>query len=455
MGNSKASDLNSKNRYSKNRFSSEQLEQILFQEMALDTSALFFVGFSGGMDSTVLLHALTQLKLNITALHVDHGLQVDSGQWYQHCEKQCQQWGVPFDGVHLKVQRDKKIGLEASARNARYAWFKQKLPANAYLLTAHHQRDQAETLLFNMLRGSGVNGMSAMPKRRSIDSMQLLRPLLDVPYLALRKYADEQQLSWVEDPSNKQIEFSRNKIRHTILPALEDFREDAIAMISRTATNIMDSKVLLDEIIVNDLSHLQQKEFNPLDYSVGLQLQGLVDYSKTRIRHILRYWLEKKCGIVASRQLIQQLCDWVYAAPGSTAILQEAGQQYRCFDGVLYTMPALDEKPRLKEHRWLDINQPLRIDELGIRLFIKEGLPKKELQKFERINIVFRDEKLLLSQNGKVIKLKDLMMQRKIPPWLRYRTPLLVSAIPKDEKSVLHDLIENNQNSFCLIEKID
>ena len=415
--------------------------------MALDTSAPFFVGFSGGMDSTVLLHALSQLPLQITALHVDHGLQTDSMKWYQHCEQQCKVWNIPFQGAHLNVQRDKKIGLEASARNARYAWFEEKVPETGYLLTAHHQRDQVETLLFNMLRGSGVNGLSGMPNLRVINQLKLARPLLNIPYRALQNYAKQHQLNWVEDPSNQQMEFSRNKIRHTVLPALEEFRADAIAMLSRTASNIADSKSLLNEILADDLSKLPQLALNPLDHSIGLVVSELSGYSQVRVQHILRFWLETKCGVSVSRQLIKQLYDWVNKAPGSTAILQESGRQYRFCDEALYVMPELNERLSLKEYVWKDVDKPLVIPDLGIQL-----RSKTQLKKLSNVKIVFRDTALSLQHSGKKISLKDFMMQRKIPAWLRYRAPLIVTPAANGKQLILHDVITDNNNAFCDVE---
>ena len=417
--------------------------------MALDTSAPFFVAYSGGMDSTVLLDAIAKLNLNLTVLHVDHGIQKDSKSWYEYCEKQGKSLGVRFEGVHLKVKPNKKIGLEASARNARYDWFRQVVPDNGYLLTAHHQRDQAETLLFNLLRGAGINGMTAMSKFRNVGQLNIVRPLLDIAYSELLHYADQQQLKWIDDPSNDQLEFSRNKIRHNILPVLKEFRADAVAMINRAATNISESKQLIDEIVVNDLASLKQTVFNPLDHSFGLSLSELSEYSRTRTNHILRYWLEKTCQISVSRQLLHSLCEWVNNAPSTTTILQESGTQFRCFAGVLYVMPELVEKPDLNRYEWKDVKQPLSISELGIKLCAKEGL-----YEYKNINIVFRHEDLVISEKGKVIKLKELMMQRKIPPWLRYRVPLLVTEDEANSQFSLIEIIENNENNFCTIELI-
>lgn len=428
-------------------FSSKILESILFEEMALDVSAPFFVAYSGGMDSTVLLHAISRLGLKVTALHVDHGLQAESKQWLVHCNKICDQWGIDFKGAGLTVEHNKKIGLEASARNARYGWFDQIVSDNAYLLTAHHQRDQAETVLFNMLRGAGVNGLSAMPRLKHMNGYYHVRPLLNLPYETLQNYADKHDLIWIEDPTNMQTDFSRNKIRHNVLPALQEFRADAIAMISRTATNLADSRQLIDDVLDNDLSQISTIPLNPLDNSKGIELSRIGGYKPSRMMAIIKYWLERDCNILASRKLIQQLAEWVQSPPSSTAILQESGKQYRYNNGILYNMPELQEVDPPSKLIWDDLSRPLLLPELGIKLVANE-----KLFQFKNILVAFRCDDLQLTRNGKTLKLKEYMMEQKIPSWLRYRSPLLVSP-DKDNSYIFHHIVDGSENDFCSVEK--
>jgi len=175
------------------------------------------LGYSGGMDSMVLMHVLSRLNIPFTAVHIHHGLQVQADDWLVHCRDQALALGVSFKAVHVSVSNETRRGLEDRARDARYEALWAEVPEGC-LLTAHHQRDQAETFLMRALRGAGLRGLSAMSAcRPHSDHQWLLRPLLSVSYAALTDYALHHQLSWVEDPSNADVRLWRNQIRHQVL----------------------------------------------------------------------------------------------------------------------------------------------------------------------------------------------------------------------------------------------
>ena len=172
-------------------------------------------------------------QCQVFALHYDHAIQEQSAQWADFCLQLCNQSGFPLISVRQAVEIDQTIGLEASARNARYRWFRQVMQAklqerelkNAILLTAHHCDDQAETLLLNMLRGTGIRGMRGIAEKKQVVQEQdenhyLLRPMLGFSKDEIKEYASENNLSWCEDPSNDDIQFRRNAIRHQVLPVL-------------------------------------------------------------------------------------------------------------------------------------------------------------------------------------------------------------------------------------------
>ena len=177
------------------------------------------VAFSGGLDSTVLLHLLAHLAKTqslpaLSAIYVHHGLQAAADAWPQHCQSVCDALGVPLQVVHVQVQPG--ASLERAARDARYGAFVEATQTNEVLLTAQHRDDQAETLLFRLMRGAGVRGLAGMPRERALGRGHLLRPLLDVSRAELEAYAAEQQLHWIEDPSNQDCQFSRNYLRHQV-----------------------------------------------------------------------------------------------------------------------------------------------------------------------------------------------------------------------------------------------
>jgi tRNA(Ile)-lysidine synthase len=176
------------------------------------------LGYSGGMDSMVLMHVLSRLNITFTAVHIHHGLQPQADAWLAHCRNQAQLLGVPFKVIHVSVSSVTRRGLEDRAREARYdaLW---SVLASGCLITAHHQRDQAETFLMRALRGAGLKGLSAMSSVRQHSEQQwLLRPLLTVSYAMLTDYAQRHHLSWIEDPTNDDVQLWRNHIRHHVLP---------------------------------------------------------------------------------------------------------------------------------------------------------------------------------------------------------------------------------------------
>ncbi|GAA6154020.1 tRNA lysidine(34) synthetase TilS [Pseudoteredinibacter isoporae] len=189
------------------------------------------VAYSGGLDSTVLLHAMAYLwsagalgNRRLKAVHVNHGLSVQADEWQAHCKEQAESLGVEFHSATLTV--DKALpndagGLEAAARKGRYLAFERLMGEGDVLLQAHHQNDQAETLLLRLMRGAGPKGLSGMPACRALAKGQLVRPMLDLKREQLQRCAEEVSLSWVDDPSNQDIRIERNYLRQDILPLLE------------------------------------------------------------------------------------------------------------------------------------------------------------------------------------------------------------------------------------------
>lgn len=234
------------------------LEQRLLQTLEpWRTAPAWHVAFSGGLDSTVLLHALSELGRReplppLSAVHVHHDLQAVAEHWPAHCQSICAQLGVPLRIERVRVDRDAS-SLERSARNARYAAFERLLAPHEVILTAQHQDDQAETLLFRLLRGAGLKGLAGMPSARSLGLAVLVRPLLDVPRAALESYAVQHDLSWVDDPSNRDCHYSRNYLRHAVLPLLAQRWPGVSRTLARSAEHLAEAQDLLDELAQEDL----------------------------------------------------------------------------------------------------------------------------------------------------------------------------------------------------------
>lgn len=250
------------------------------------------VAWSGGLDSTVLLHCCRQLAWpsGIQAIHVDHGLQSESVAWAEHCRALGAEWGVPLQLRRVDVARNAPGGLELAARKARQAVFAELSPPQ--LLLAHQADDQAETVLHNLLRGAGVRGLAAMPVARPLPwGGVLLRPLLATTRRELLAYALATGLRWVEDPSNRSLKYTRNRLRLTILPALAEFRgattADITGRLGATASHCAEAQALLDELA----DAVLQLCLEPCGSAV--RVVDLLRLSPAKQRLALREWFKR------------------------------------------------------------------------------------------------------------------------------------------------------------------
>lgn len=253
------------------------------------------VAFSGGLDSTVLLHLLVHLRRTqalppLSAIHVHHGLQAQADAWAEHCQRLCSDLRVPLEVVRVRVEGG--ASLERAAREARYAAFRERLGAHELLLAAQHLDDQAETFLFRLLRGAGVRGLAGMSPVRALGAGRLVRPLLGVTRQELQGYASTHQLSWVEDPSNEDLHYSRNYLRHRVMPVLNQRWPQGASALGRTAMHMREAQILLDERADEDLA--QAAGVAPFSWLTcpSLDLAVLSVLSPARQRNALRRWLD-------------------------------------------------------------------------------------------------------------------------------------------------------------------
>ena len=252
------------------------------------------IAFSGGLDSTVLLHLLATLAKSETlpplnAIHVHHGLQAVADAWPIHCQSVCDSLGVPLRVMRVQVQSG--ASLERAAREARYQAFTEVTGVGEVVLTGQHRDDQAETLLFRLLRGAGVRGLAAMPAHRPLAGGYLARPLLDVSRAELEAYASDHQLKWIDDPSNADPRFSRNYLRHRVIPTLTERWPQAVSNLARTAEHLSEAQALLGELACMDLHAADQPSAFPWLVLPSLDLGPLRELSDARQRNALRHWL--------------------------------------------------------------------------------------------------------------------------------------------------------------------
>ncbi len=244
------------------------------------------VGLSGGCDSVTLLHLLCQLgyRERLTAVHVHHGLSPHADAWADFCTAYCADLGVPLILRRVAVDRKSGSGLEAAARQARYAVFAE-IPGD-WLLLAQHRGDQAETLLFNLLRGSGLTGAAGMPVQRVFADKQLLRPLLASSRAEIEAYARQVGLGWIEDESNADLGFSRNYLRHQTLVDLSQRFPAAESALAQAAGHFAEAQGLLDELAAEDWARAAEGDSARLAVLKALSLPRLKNLIRYRLRQL-------------------------------------------------------------------------------------------------------------------------------------------------------------------------
>lgn len=253
------------------------------------TPQRLIVGMSGGRDSVAALFALKELQAQfgyrLAACHVNHGISPHAAEWQRFCEGFCDRIGVALKVATIDVPRGTPEGLEAAARERRYGVFA-GLEAD-WLVLAQHRGDQAETLLFNLLRGGNVHGARAMPEMRTLRScLRLLRPLLGLSRRDIEGYLCSRSLSWVEDESNADQRFSRNFLRHRIMPELCARFPAAEERLASSAVRFAEAAVLLDELARVDLAGA------PPRFPVMVEL--LAALPEVRARNLLRFLLAQQ-----------------------------------------------------------------------------------------------------------------------------------------------------------------
>ncbi|WP_178116685.1 tRNA lysidine(34) synthetase TilS [Pseudomonas sp. L-22-4S-12] len=379
------------------------------------------VALSGGLDSTVLLHLLVRLREReslpaLGAIHVHHGLQAAADAWPAHCRQLCAALGVPLRVEYVQVEAG--ASLERAAREARYAAFARHLGAGELLLTGQHRDDQAETLLFRLLRGAGVRGLAGMPARRALGRGQLLRPLLGVSRAELQAYAEQQGLRWVEDPSNADSRLARNFLRHEVLPPLARHWPQALQNLARSAAHLREAQDLLDELAVGDLAPARLAgEFAWLNLP-ALRLAALRELSPSRQRNALRHWLAPLTPLPDSAHWAgwDALRD---AAADAAPIWRLAAGELRRADERLWWLAGDWLRQPLAPGAWDMPAQPLALPGNGWASLQGSG-PRQGLQ------IRYRTGGEVLALPGRGHRdLKRLLNERGVPAFVRGRLPLL------------------------------
>jgi len=403
--------------------SAVQLELNQFLATHLKSGQHLLLALSGGLDSCVLLHLLVNAKssfdVEFSAMHVNHGLSPNADAWASFCERQCQLLHVPLQMAHVQVEKNSNLGVEAAARGLRYEALFNAVVANAspdFIVTAHHEDDQAETLILQLMRGAGVKGLASMA---SIDPVRrLLRPLLGITRQQLHDYAKLHAIAWCDDESNVNTHYERNFVRHTLMPILAERSPAISSVLARTASHMAEANTLLDDLASNDAQTLV------LENSVCVS--GLRILSQARAKNVLRFWLaHNHLAMPHTEQLAEILHQLLNAKVDANINIPLQHLSLKRFQQRVYLYR--DQVAQEFDLVWngepyLDLpngGQLIFNEVVGTGLALKFGMTK--------LRITNRDggERFKPNVLRPTRTLKHLLQEANIPPWQRANLPLI------------------------------
>lgn len=348
----------------------------------------------------------------LLVVNIDHQLQQQSSQWVAFCEQQAATLNLPFQCK--KVSVDTSASLERAARNARYQAFGEILQPGDCLLLAHHLDDQAETMLFRLLRGTGLRGLAGMPVTRVLGQAKLLRPLLSVARDELLSWAESEELEWIEDPSNSELVFDRNYLRHNVMPLLQARWPGFTRRWGETASYLRDAEQLQNELAEIDLTKVGEK--------LSLNCESLMALNRPRRNNLLRYWFQQAGFSIGERQ-IQSVLQLVSAAADGQPELNLPGLRVLRYQGMLTLQP---DFPDLQ---W--VNQPLAMDGFETQqglLTVDKDTGETGLNSLSGVVVRNRrdGDRCQPFGRGGSCSLKKIFQEHKVPAWQRNSWPICV-----------------------------
>jgi tRNA(Ile)-lysidine synthase len=397
------------------------------------------IALSGGMDSIVLLHAMVRLRdetpISLFALHVNHGISPHAGSWAEFCQQTCLALNVPCEVAALAPLTAVGTGLERAARDARYAIF--AATDTDVLCMAHHQNDRAETLLLNLFRGAGLQGLAAMPSTRFLSGKCLIRPFIDLPRSELLTWATTQNLRWIEDESNQNLHFRRNYMRHVVLPAISVQFPGVAAVLARTAAQMQAQTKLLARLAEADAQSCQDEA----GHLVVSKLALLPDEARL---NVLKHRLNALGVHIPAARRLETLSEQLVNARPDAAVFVRFGEvgchlwrdRLWLDDGMSITLPEANGLLAGETH-WPD----------G-RLIVKSAvLPFEPLGGVVRP--VGRGQRFQPSGRCRGV-VSELLREQGVPAWVRLRLPALwvgsklvwVAGLGWSEDAEINNLVE-------------
>ena len=457
-----------------------------FQLNQIITAENFLIAYSGGVDSHVLLHLCAQLKNNpggseksFTAVYIDHGLSPHAKKWGRHCQHICYELDIPLTIIEVNASPERGQSPEAAARLARYHAFAELLQTNECLLTAQHLDDQAETLLLQLLRGSGSKGLAAMPKLKFFSGGYICRPILNYRKQDILAYAKQHRLTWIEDETNSEQRFDRNFLRHSIFPLLQQRWPAVLNNFAKSAELQAENQYLLEQLAQEDIQaalaydNNNQCEPDKLLSSPILALRSRSE-NDIRLKNTLRYWISTNCLPLPSRKILQEiinavLCSGENANPRVCWNRDNIHVEIRKYRNRLYLLNASPEEfIKIPRHNVLTLEHPVELGGKSGRVIMENcsanqaasgNLANSDYSVcngFDRQQLLSRAVSIVPRQGGESYRrsaddcshpLKYWFQQQAIPPWERQSMPLIYwgeDLIQVGEQVVNFSLISND-----------
>ncbi len=391
----------------------------------IDVNRSIYIGYSGGIDSTALLHASSTACAtsghSLKAIHINHQIHADSQQWLQQCVDQCHALDIEIETIDVDVQQFSQYGVEGAARVARYQAFENTLHASDVLFTAHHADDQIETILLQLFRGAGVHGLAGCASTRSIGKALLIRPWLEISRQQIERYAEQHQLQWLDDPSNNSLVHDRNYLRHKVMPLLHMRWQGLCETIGRSSQWQSESSAMLD-------SFAQLDAIDAVDKDHRLSIEKISTLDNVRLKNVLRWWIRSAGRLVPSAEVLGRVInDTIHSRSDCQACIRWHNNEIRKYRGQLYLQTTRPPHDATLSYQW-DLQQPLDIPSLELKL------TQQELDKFgvnlngiDLLTVSFRrgGEAMRPRGRGCQKELKALFQEQGVAPWERDRIPLL------------------------------
>ena len=414
------------------------------------------IGLSGGVDSMVLLNVLYQLKtklnLKLSAIHVHHGLSKNADNWGQVCFDECKKLGVDFSQKKINIDNSEGIGIEASARKARYQILHQL--SNEFLVTAHHQNDQAETLMLQLLRGSGLKGLASMPSYD--EKRHLWRPFLKLSRDLIEEYAKNNNIRFIEDESNKNIEFDRNFLRLEIFPKLIKRFPQTIKSLGRSADLVAEGLNLNKAIAKEDAKNYFSEDFIKLNTKIFSTLP------RDRVVNLIRWWLDKNQQKMPSQKIMDQIYTQIISAKKDAQINIHISSEMsvRAYKNFLWLVKIKKEKNSY-DLIWKgeDIFELPGSGKLLFKPCLGKGISLEKVgSSILRIQNRKGGERFKPKRNQPTRTLKYLLQEMNMPPWEREFLPIIYSEdmlVVVPNYGVHHEFVTDKDKMGLIIEWIN